>query len=100
MINSWISHSFHLTDLLEDLNKQDDPLIRLVGRKVSKLHEAIYALHRHEDRNLTDDELLKAINAFLWADTPQDISVEIAAVADRAKNDIDKLQRLHDDHWG
>ena len=70
-----------------------------MGRKVAKLHAAIYALHRHDDGNLTDDELLEAINAFLWADTSQNIRDEIASVADRAKGDIDKLQRLHDGHW-
>jgi hypothetical protein len=96
---SWDYITHRIDELADRLQSEKDPLRRLMGQRVSLLAKAIHDIEWVDSGDYSEGDDIEAINAFLWDDTSQNISAEIAAVAERAKGDIDKLKRLHDDHW-
>jgi hypothetical protein len=96
---SWdyITHKFD--DVANQLKSEKDPLRRLMGQRVALLAKAMHDIEWVDSGDYSEGDDLEAINAFLWADSSQNIRDEIAAVVERTKGDIDKLQRLYDDHW-
>jgi hypothetical protein len=99
MRGSWdyVTHKFD--DVADRLKSEKDPLRRLMGQRVSLLAKALHDIEWVDSCDYSEGDDIEAIEAFLWADTSQNIRDEIVAVAERAKGDIDKLQRLHDEHW-
>jgi hypothetical protein len=94
MRNDWSKYAYTLADLLHDLVRHENPVLRVVGGDVRRLQAIIEQVRRHDNGNLTDDELLAVITPLLSADASNYIRDEIESVAARAKADIETLRSL------